>query len=116
MKARTVTSSAGIRWSHYSRQLCRLAGVFAVATILGSCVIVAQQGDRFGRIGAASDVAQATDVGLEVLDGNGSAADAVVAMAFLMAVERPDQVGLAGGGTCMVFDPEEKIGEISPIK
>lgn len=109
MKARTATSPAGIRWSHYRHQLCRLAGVFAVTVILVGCIAVVRESNLVGRIGAASDVAQATDVGLEVLDGNGSAADAIVAMAMMMAVERPDQVGLAGGGTCLVFDPEEKI-------
>ncbi|MEM7442705.1 MAG: gamma-glutamyltransferase [Pseudomonadota bacterium] len=79
-----------------------------MSAILAGCVQVVQQVGVVGRIGASSDVAQATDVGLEVLNGNGSAADAVVAMAFMMAVERPDQVGIAGGGTCLVFDPEEK--------
>lgn len=108
MIARTATSPARTRWSHYNRQLCRLAGVFAVTAILVGCVAVVREGELVGRIGAASDVAQATEVGLEVLDGNGSAADAVVAMAMMMAVERPDRVGLAGGGTCLVFDPEEK--------
>jgi gamma-glutamyltranspeptidase/glutathione hydrolase len=89
--------------------LCRFAGIFAVTAVLVGCVVATQQVGLVARIGAVSDVAQATDSGLEVLNANGSAADAVVAMAFMMAVERPDQVGLAGGGTCLVFDPEEEI-------
>lgn len=85
-----------------------MAGIFAVTAVLVGCVAVVRETGLIGRIGAVSDVARATDTGLEVLNDNGSAADAVVAMAFMMVVERPDQVGLAGGGTCLVFDPEEK--------
>ena len=108
MNACTPTSSAWTRWSHHKRQLCRVAGIFAVTAVLVGCVAIVRESDLVVRIGAASDVAQATEVGLEVLDGNGSAADAVVAMAMMMAVTRPDAVGIAGGGTCLVFDPEEK--------
>jgi gamma-glutamyltranspeptidase/glutathione hydrolase len=57
--------------------------------------------------GVATDEPRAALIGREVLSGGGSAADAAVAAAFMLAVTLPSRAGLGGGGACMVYDPDK---------
>ena len=43
-----------------------------------------------------------------VIDGGGSAADAMVSMALTAAVTLPSRVGVGGGGLCLIYDPAQK--------
>ena len=51
--------------------------------------------------GVVADDPQATVVGRDILSAGGSAADAVTAMYFTMAVVKPTNAALGGGGLCV---------------
>lgn len=57
--------------------------------------------------GLAADEPRAALVGRDVLSAGGSAADAVVATYFSMAVTYPVGAGLGGGGTCLIYQARE---------
>jgi gamma-glutamyltranspeptidase/glutathione hydrolase len=59
-----------------------------------------------------ADEPRAAVVGRDILIDGGNAADAAVAMYFAMTVTLPSRVGLGGGGTCVVYDNEDKRGEV----
>ncbi len=82
-------------------------GAVAVAFSLAGC---AGQSTDQGYIsgfngGVIADEPRAAVVGREVLATGGSAADAVVAAYFAMAVTLPGAAGLGGGGQCVIFSP-----------
>ena len=82
-------------------------GAIAVAFSLAGC---AGQSTDQGYIrgfngGVIADEPRAAVVGRDVLATGGSAADAIVAAYFAMAVTLPDAAGLGGGGQCVIFSP-----------
>jgi gamma-glutamyltranspeptidase/glutathione hydrolase len=54
--------------------------------------------------GVAADEPAAAEAGARMLEAGGTAADAVAAAGFVLAVALPDRAGLGGGGRCIVHD------------
>lgn len=62
--------------------------------------------------GVVADDPQAALVGREILSAGGSAADSVTAMYFAMAVSKPTNAGLGGGGVCVIRDNLNKRNDV----
>lgn len=90
--------------------MCRLGGVAlivgAAALILNGCVYSSQSQSTVRRFSVAADEPRAALIGRQILAEGGNAVDAAVATALAMTVTLPSRVGLAGGGACLVHDPE----------
>ncbi len=56
--------------------------------------------------GVVADEPRAALVGRDILASGGSAADAVTAMYFALAVTLPSRAGLGGSGACVAFDAQ----------
>ncbi|HET8727641.1 MAG TPA: gamma-glutamyltransferase [Alphaproteobacteria bacterium] len=78
-----------------------------VALALGACVANNGSGPAVSRLAVAASEPQAALIGRQILAEGGNAADAAVATALTMAATLPSRVGIAGGGACLVHDPEE---------
>ena len=61
--------------------------------------------------GAAAEEPHATLAARDVLSAGGTAADAVVAMYFTLAVTLPSAAGLGGGGVCVYYDAKRNKAE-----
>jgi gamma-glutamyltranspeptidase/glutathione hydrolase len=59
-----------------------------------------------------ADEPRAATIGRDILIDGGNAADAAIAMYFAMTVTLPSRVGLGGGGTCVIYDNEDKRGDV----
>ncbi|WP_139134788.1 gamma-glutamyltransferase [Magnetovibrio blakemorei] len=62
--------------------------------------------------GVVADEPRAALIGRDVLSSGGTAADAVSAMYFTMAVTLPSRAGLGGGGMCVAFDQKSGKTEV----
>ena len=94
-----------------TRSWARQLGVAALAlgvTACGTSEPALQKGAVgfvAGFLGAVvADEPRAALVGRDILSSGGTAADAVTAMYFTMAVTLPSRAGLGGGGMCVAFD------------
>ena len=98
-----------------------LAGVLRKLLIVGSLALTAaceslEEGNEVALVEgfaglAAADEPRAALVGRDILGNGGNAVDAAVAMYFTLAVTLPSRAGLASGGSCVVFDQEDRDGQ-----
>jgi len=96
-----------------TRSLTRQLSVATLALGVSACGS-SEPALQKGAVGFVSDFLGATVadepraalVGRDILSSGGTAADAVSAMYFTMAVTLPSRAGLGGGGMCVAFDQE----------
>ena len=111
-----------------------LSGVLALALGLGGCSTLSavnnsiadvlapssippgQEGTVSGFLGGVvADEPQAALAGRAVLSAGGTAADAVTAMGFTLAVTLPSRAGLGSSGACLAYDPDpNSAGGVTP--
>jgi gamma-glutamyltranspeptidase / glutathione hydrolase len=86
----------------------RWGALLLAGATLASCVNAKFKTNEPLRGFVIADEPRAAQVGRDMLQAGGSAADAVAAMALTMSATLPSRVGLAGGGVCLVFDAASK--------
>jgi gamma-glutamyltranspeptidase/glutathione hydrolase len=86
-------------------QLCRFVGIVGLSAVVAACQVRTEATQIEVPQGAVSDHVNVTNVGLDILQAGGGAADAAAAMALAATVHTPDLAGLGGGGSCLVYDP-----------
>ncbi len=105
---RLVKPRDAVRW----RQCVMAAAMAALAGCGGPTAPLGEVESVEGFIGGAvGDEPRAALVARDILSSGGSAADAVVAQYFTMAVTYPNAAGLGGGGVCVVYDREKNKAE-----
>lgn len=89
----------------------RRQGVFllAAAAALSGCVNAKFKTNEPLRGFVIADEPRAAQIGRDMLESGGTAADAAAAMALTMAATLPSRAGLGAGGVCLVFDAAEKV-------
>ena len=96
------------------RQSGRILPLF-LAFALGACTGSGLEEGEAGFVegffgGIIVDEPRAALIGRDVLSAGGSAADAVVAAYFTMAVTMPGGASLGGGGVCLIHDRQNAFG------
>src|SRR6186713_3527007 len=95
--ARGAQAASDMRRAHAtSMRLHRYA--FALVALLWLCGAQALERGRPPEAAVATQNAQATDAGLEILAQGGNAFDAAVAVSATLGLVEPESSGLGGGG------------------
>ncbi|MFK7865901.1 MAG: gamma-glutamyltransferase [Alphaproteobacteria bacterium] len=89
-----------------------------LSVMLSACGFAQQ--DQFGKSGIVSgfyggvtaDEPHAVLAGENILAQGGSAADAIITMAFVLSVTKPSSVSLGAGGACVIHDPQIDVNEM----
>lgn len=92
-------------WRRWGARWCLIA---AGGALLASCVNAKFKTNEPLRGFVVADEPRAAQIGRNMLESGGTAADAAAAMIMTMTATLPSRVGLAGGGVCLAFDAAAK--------